>query len=73
MNIQDIPPFNPAAKMSKPVVPAGPPSPAFSNASQATQARLNINAPAFVFKPNPNASAFRPVRLTLPRCLSARS
>lgn len=60
MAIQDIPPFNPAAKNAKnPAAPAGPPSPAFSTASQ-TNAKLNINAPAFVFKPNPNASAFRP-------------
>lgn len=64
MAIQDIPPFNPQAKSAKGLapagaVPAGPPSPAFSAASQAS-ARLNINAPAFVFKPNPNASAFRP-------------
>lgn len=76
MNIQDIPPFNPAAKTSKPPatlgvgpggssVPPGPPSPAFSSASQASAAKLNINAPAFVFKPNPNASAFRPVSLRL--------
>lgn len=78
MNIQDIPPFNPAAKTSKPPatlgvgpagsssVPPGPPSPAFSSASQASAAKLNINAPAFVFKPNPNASAFRPVGLLFP-------
>ena len=73
MHIPDIPPFKPKQALVPPKVSLPESaakdipqavSPAPSGTSQASgtvQAKLNPNASAFVFKPNPSAAAFKPV------------
>lgn len=76
MKVQEIPPFN-ALKRKPPALPvpetasqniplATSPSPSdASNSTAAAKANLNPNASSFVFKPNPRAAAFKPVRWAL--------
>ncbi|KAI5479280.1 Pab1 binding protein [Pseudohyphozyma bogoriensis] len=52
--IAEIPPFKPKAKPTSPT-----PAPA-AKPPTASTSKINPNAPAFVFKPNPNASSFTP-------------
>jgi hypothetical protein len=75
MKIPEIPPFNATKRKPEPLpVPAtasqniplavspSPSAASQASGSQAAAAKLNPNANTFVFKPNPAAAAFKPVR-----------
>mgnify|MGYP001579759542 len=65
--IAEIPPFNPSkskAAATPGTTPALAPTILPKNGTEptASTSKINANAPAFVFRPNPNASSFTPVR-----------